>query len=454
MRWQDRIISQLMHLLDWSPVDKSLLIAGTTAVFILFVVLSFTPLLSDAEGAAYMNREYLALFMKTLLSMNIVWAAILIWGFAIRKRDPQNHAIVLATIVFYSGTFGYGSYSTGPLTSPYAGLVFVGGTFVAMLLFEIRDAMIGVTVGSLVIVGTTIAERFGYIPYAPLMAGAPYEDGRLSGAWLVAMGGAFLFIMIECIVLSVYIVKRWRDREEALAEAYVLLKDSKDQLIRAEALASLGSLVTGAAHELRNPLASSGSILQTLTDEIGQSATLSADDRQAALGMLQLALKGHGRAAAIVDRLYELAEHLEKAPSQIPVESVLTDVRRKYPAVEIACGPEAAVRLVDGRPVTTAVMNLLENAAQSESREPVRLTIRPRGNEIEIEVADTGRGIPEQLHASLFKPFATLQKAGEGHGAGLGLYIVHELVTRQGGNVTFDSAPGRGTTVRVRVPAA
>jgi len=53
----------------------------------------------------------------------------------------------------------------------------------------------------------------------------------------------------------------------------------------------------------------------------------------------------------------------------------------------------------------------------------------------------------------VFKPFVTGQKAGEGHGVGLGLYIVHELVGLMRGSVELDSAPGRGTTVTIRLPA-
>ncbi len=451
VRLRDRAIRQMTNLLDWSPVDKSLLIAVMTAVFVTFIVIISQPLLNDPEQAAYMNKPNTALFMKTLLAMNVVWAAIMVWGFSIRRSDPDNRGVVVATLSFYACTYGLGAYVTGPLTSPYAGLVFVGGTFVAMLLFEIRDAMIGVVIGSVIIAGTTVAERLEYIPYAPLMDTSPFEHGRLATPWFISMGGAFLFIMIQCIVLCAYIVKRWRDREEALAEAYILLKDSKDRLVRAEALASLGSLVTGAAHELRNPLASSGSILQSLGEEIDSSVTLTPDDKTAAAGMLELALKGHRRASLIVNRLYEFAENLEQEAPNTTAGSVIDQLREKFPRLQIDCTPEAARRTVSGKRMFLLLSNLAENALQSGADEPPSLAVTARGNQLEFELIDSGRGIAPELQADLFKPFYTLEKGGEGHGVGLGLYIVHELVTRGGGSVQLDSEPGRGTRVTVRV---
>ncbi len=441
----------LLNLLDWSPVDKAIAIAVMTAVFVAFIVTISQPLLHDPEQAAYMNKPNLALFMKALLWMDVVWAGILAWGFWIRKRDPENRALVVTTLSFYACTYGLGAYCTGPLTSPYAGLVFVGGTFVAMLLFQIRDAMIGVVISSVIIVGTTVAERLGYIPYAPLMDTSPFENGKLATPWFISMGGAFVFIMIQCIVLCAFIVRRWRDREEALAEAYIMLRESKDRLVRAEALASLGSLVTGAAHELRNPLASSGSILQTLGDEIQNSPTLPADDRQAAVGMLDLAMKGHGRASAIVNRLYEFTECMAQDGATSPLSTVLERLSRKYPALDIHCGPETARVPVGVRRLELVLVNLVENAVRAGGDAPVRLSVRPRGERIEIEVEDSGKGIPPEAQRDIFKPFFTLEKGGEGHGIGLGLYIVHELVTQGGGRVTLDSTPGKGTRVQVAV---
>jgi CheY-like chemotaxis protein len=69
-----------------------------------------------------------------------------------------------------------------------------------------------------------------------------------------------------------------------------------------------------------------------------------------------------------------------------------------------------------------------------------------------IEVRDTGAGIPDEIRGRLFDPFFTTKPVGEG--TGLGLAICHGIVTTYGGELTVDSAPGRGTTFRVALPPA
>jgi signal transduction histidine kinase len=70
---------------------------------------------------------------------------------------------------------------------------------------------------------------------------------------------------------------------------------------------------------------------------------------------------------------------------------------------------------------------------------------------VEITVSDDGNGIPEEAQRHVFDPFFTTSRA-QGH-IGLGLYIVHNLVTQQlGGTITLVSAPGKGTTIRMMLP--
>src|SRR5205823_1463329 len=76
----------------------------------------------------------------------------------------------------------------------------------------------------------------------------------------------------------------------------------------------------------------------------------------------------------------------------------------------------------------------------------------PPGRWAVLSVADTGTGIPEEVRPHLFEPFFTTKEIGKG--TGLGLSSVYGIATTAGGHVRYDTAPGRGTTFRIYLPAA
>jgi signal transduction histidine kinase len=125
---------------------------------------------------------------------------------------------------------------------------------------------------------------------------------------------------------------------------------------------------------------------------------------------------------------------------------------RRRARVERAYG---TVPPVDGsrRELEQVLLNLIINAAQAiEGGGIVRVSTAVHGREVEIAVSDTGCGIPGELLERIFDPFFTTKPAGEG--TGLGLSISHEIIRRHGGRILVDSDVGRGTEVRIRLPAA
>jgi len=96
-------------------------------------------------------------------------------------------------------------------------------------------------------------------------------------------------------------------------------------------------------------------------------------------------------------------------------------------------------------------MNLLVNAAQSiQERGVITLRTRQSGDNIYVEIADTGAGIPPQILNRIFDPFFTTKPVGTG--TGLGLSITHGIIRKHNGRIEVDSAPGRGTTFRITLP--
>jgi signal transduction histidine kinase len=100
-----------------------------------------------------------------------------------------------------------------------------------------------------------------------------------------------------------------------------------------------------------------------------------------------------------------------------------------------------------------ALINLAVNAIQAMDDGGV-LTVGSAlcGGEVEISVADTGPGIPEEIRSTIFEPFVTTKP--EGRGTGLGLSTVLMVVERHKGKIDFDTTPGKGTTFRILLPTA
>jgi len=95
--------------------------------------------------------------------------------------------------------------------------------------------------------------------------------------------------------------------------------------------------------------------------------------------------------------------------------------------------------------------NLIHNALQAMNyRGVLRISLRRQGDAALVSVADTGSGIPAQLHAQIFEPFFTTKPVGEG--SGLGLDIVKRIVARHGGQIEVHSEPGQGARFEVRLP--
>ena len=149
------------------------------------------------------------------------------------------------------------------------------------------------------------------------------------------------------------------------------------------------------------------------------------------------------------------------------VEEALALIRATVPAnieIDVAIGEEEAAVLGDPGQLQQVVTNLCTNAYQAMRRSGGRLAVRvatvenaadasvPPGRYVLLEVSDTGHGMNEDVLAHLFEPFFTTRDVGEG--TGLGLSVVHGIVTSMGGVISVESVEVRGTVFRVYLPAA
>jgi two-component system, NtrC family, sensor kinase len=241
------------------------------------------------------------------------------------------------------------------------------------------------------------------------------------------------------------------------ARLYENLKQSQDTLRRADRLSSLGLLTAGLAHEIRNPLVAIRTFTQLLPERY--------DDAEFREGFQGLALKEVDRICGLINDLLSFARPSRPNIAEESMNDVVDGIARileteaKEKGVEIT--RDFALNLprvwIDREQMKQVFMNLILNAIQAMGEGgsifiSTRLTSRNdtghAGQFVQVEVRDTGVGIPPENIEHIFDPFFTSKEEG----SGLGLSISHQIVQEHGGYVTVESKVGVGTTFFINLP--
>jgi PAS domain S-box-containing protein len=250
---------------------------------------------------------------------------------------------------------------------------------------------------------------------------------------------------------------------EETRRAYEDLKEAQAQLIRTEKLASIGMLVSGVAHEINNPLNVMYGNLQLLEELAGAVSPLIRKSPGLPRGvrrfraMVRDALKAARHARGVIEDFRGFARDVrtaEEVDLNRCLEEALTLVQPHLrPGVRVVrkFGALPPVRCLRGQ-VSQVFLNLLKNAAEAieKPRGSITLRTRRRNGRAVVEVADTGRGMTEEVRKNLFEPFFTTKPVGRG--LGLGLSISAMIVQNHGGKIAVSSRPGRGSVFRVELP--
>jgi signal transduction histidine kinase len=232
-------------------------------------------------------------------------------------------------------------------------------------------------------------------------------------------------------------------------------KQIENELRHAERLASLGRLVAGVAHEVRNPLA-------TIRLRV-QMCRRDSDNPRVKESCI-VALEEIERLNGMVNRLLNFARpvrlHREPTDLRTLVEERMESFREQASKSQVrlvASLPSSEKYFaVDKGHLAQVFDNIIQNAidamAASGGTLSVSLTrIETRGNDdgFRVEFRDTGRGMDSVVAGHIFDPFFTTKPSG----TGLGLSICHELVTAHGGDIHVESTEGKGTNVRITIPS-
>jgi signal transduction histidine kinase/ActR/RegA family two-component response regulator len=247
---------------------------------------------------------------------------------------------------------------------------------------------------------------------------------------------------------------------------------AQSQLLQTERLATIGTLATGVAHQINNPLAYVIANINFLAEEIPpflRSLAPTVTEEQAhqlsdLLGAMADAREGAERVARIVRDLRTLSRMEEDRHELIDVNSLVdsasllveSELKNRAQLVKVY----DAVVPVEGNPSRLAqvFLNLLLNAAQaipegnaSGNEVTVRTFVDERDGFVTIDISDTGVGMSHAVQARIFDPFYTRKPIGQG--TGLGLTTCLAIVHHMGGSITVESEEGRGARFRVKLPS-
>jgi PAS domain S-box-containing protein len=224
-------------------------------------------------------------------------------------------------------------------------------------------------------------------------------------------------------------------------------KVAEQQLTDQAALAQLGQLATVVAHEVRNPLAGVKGSLQILRSR----TTAEPQDRQ----IIDAMIARLDVLNAKVEDIMRFAKPRTPRIESVDVRPVLLDaIASARAASGDSCTPIQAPRIsatvrADREMLGAMLLNLLMNACQSGSREPIDVELLLSDGMCRIEIADRGVGVTEQDIERVFEAFHTTKKSG----TGLGLAIVRRLATLQGGTIQLRPRAGGGAIASITLPA-
>lgn len=249
------------------------------------------------------------------------------------------------------------------------------------------------------------------------------------------------------------------DMEQRVEEARKKFRETRQSLLLAQRLSSMGTLASGIAHEINNPLSGLMNAVDTL-----RRSNPSPEKRKEYLALIEDGLE---RIQQIVNQVLEFSP----SRNQVEIEQIslnemlsksmdLVQYRTRNSNIKFETDfPDVTVD-VEGGPseLQQAFMNLLSNALEAceEAEQPeihtitVRLEKRNEKNQAFIEIDDTGIGMTDEQQEKAFDLFYSSRKSEEG--SGLGLSISHQIIRNHGGSMTLTSNPGEGTTVEIRLP--
>lgn len=239
---------------------------------------------------------------------------------------------------------------------------------------------------------------------------------------------------------------------KSIAERDEQLQENARKMTETKKLATLGQLAAGIAHEVNNPLGGIVMYSHILREELKREENRETVEKIA---------KEADRCKRIVKGLLDFARQTKPERTESNINHILNEViallehQAIFHNIEIRREHARSLPLVDVdvAQMQEVFMNLVLNAAQAMAGKGMLTTVTALSADersIEVEIRDTGPGIPRKDIDKIFEPFFTTKEVGRG--TGLGLAIAYGIVERHHGSIWVESESGRGTSFFVRIP--
>jgi two-component system, NtrC family, sensor kinase len=287
-----------------------------------------------------------------------------------------------------------------------------------------------------------------------LSQGAPLPRALLFNALTVAA-----YVVSEVRAATIRRMLETADHQRQLLQrAYDELAGLQERMVVQEKLAGLGTMASGIAHEINNPMSFVTSNVSELLDDLKQLDPLPPPLDEYVEDILPATLDGIFRVNSIVADLRRFA-HGE--PEQVSRYNLSTEIsaalRIAASQVKPGCAVEVCITedlpLLTGRPrqIAQVLVNLLVNAAQATPAEGrITLSVTRQEEWIRVLVDDTGSGMSPDTVRQLFQPFFTTKPVGEG--TGMGLATCHGIARSHGGTIEVSSTLGQGSQFTLVLP--
>ena len=239
-----------------------------------------------------------------------------------------------------------------------------------------------------------------------------------------------------------------------LSRLYGILQENRRKVD--EERRELQTLVSDISHQVKTPVAN----LKMVTDTLLAKPVTEQERRDFLQGIrsqtdkLEFLVQSMGKAS----RLETGAVTLEKKDAPLldtlaqAMSGIVYGAEQKGISVEVQCPDDLRVSH-DSKWTAEALFNLLDNAVKyTPAGGRICVSVEQWEMYVKLDVADTGKGIPESRQAAIFRRFYREEAVHDQPGVGIGLYLAREIVTRQGGYIKVTSEPGRGSTFSVFLP--
>ncbi|NOX32710.1 MAG: GHKL domain-containing protein [Deltaproteobacteria bacterium] len=408
---------------------------------IKWIILSrvFFAVILIASGLIFSSGENLSFFSQPFLSLYNIAACILVFSIVyLIWLNKYQKILFLAYFQTIADTFFVTAiiFVTGSYDSIFTFLYLVVIIYTSMLLLQKGNLIIA----TISCIQYAVLIELQYYKIITPFTGQIYLSGTIDESHIIYR---IIIVMAACFAVAVLsgilALQLKRARQD--------LKMVREHLKRVEKMAAIDEMISGIAHEVKNPLASLSGSIQLLQEDTKPG---SYEDK-----LMQIILRETGRLKTIVDDIRLFAKPRTDNACEIKMTDAIEETVELFlndpewnKKIQINMNLDKNILVfIDPSHLNQILWNLLKNAAQSiKGSGEIKIQLKSsKNNRVYLTIKDTGVGISDKNFNHVFDPFYTTKPDG----TGLGLSIIHRLIDTYNGIIDFESTPGKGTIFTV-----